>query len=110
MQIEANVTESTTCDHVHLSAHMDREAALVLIGVFGAILGNPDGPRGVTSVLYSQLSNTLQLNSGEGLAVHADGSGEIRLVKSSTEMLRQLGQRRKTLWTNRVNPDEVAVD
>ena len=110
MQIEANVTESKTTDVIHLSAHMDREAALVLVGVLGAILGDPRGPRGVTEVLFSQLTNTLQLHRGEGLNVLANRSDELRLVGSSTEMLRNLGERNLSLWTNKENPNEVAVD
>ena len=117
MQIEAQVTEHAVYDTVFLSVEMDREAALVLLGVFGAILGDPEGPRGVTSVLHSQLSGALQWHRGEGLAVHErvqTGTGanvrEMKLVESSTEMLRNLGERGLTLWTNKDNPHEVATD
>jgi hypothetical protein len=114
MRIEAQVTEHAVYDTVFLSVEMDREAALVLLGVFGAILGDPEGPRGVTSVLHSQLANSLQWNKGEGLAVHkrlpSEDVQQMHLVKSSAEMLRNLGKRRLSLWTNKDNPDEVATD
>ena len=113
MQIEANVTESKTADVVVLTATMDREAALVLAAVLGNIVGEPNGPRGVTDVLFSQLSNTLQWHRSEGVSVHADCNPKtVRLVDSSADMLRNLAANYLTLWTNKDNPheDSVAID
>jgi len=113
MHIEANVTEAADFDVVTLTAEMDREAALVLVAVLGNILGDPNGPRGVTDVLYSQLSNELQWHRSEGVSVHADCNPKtMRLVGSSADMLQNLAANNLTLWTNKSNPheDSVAVD
>ncbi|MAA66323.1 MAG: hypothetical protein CL581_16325 [Alteromonadaceae bacterium] len=112
MNVEASVTESkrSDVDHVHLSVNMDREAALVLMAVVGAVTGDPRGPRGVTSVIYSQLGNTLQWTSGESMCVRDEPFGDVQLVPTSSDIHRKLGERGLSLWTNKMNPDEVAVD
>ncbi|QDP60579.1 MAG: hypothetical protein Unbinned767contig1000_4 [Prokaryotic dsDNA virus sp.] len=100
MKIEATVAEKG--EAVTMNISMDREAALVLAAVTGAVLGNPEGPRGVTSVVYSQITNAMQWHSGEGRAAleRSDDVAArfaIRLVDTREDMLRELDSRNLSL-------------
>lgn len=74
--------EKLSSGNVLIEAVMTEECALVIQAIMGRITGSSHGPRGVASLLYSRISNTLQSHDMRSDHVFADEIRNTRLLNT----------------------------